>query len=245
MSNPLKYNISSRFRLKLIGELIRPNNNKSLLDLGCGIGFMTSFFSRKCKVYGVDISYNSLKLALDNDKRTSFINADALLTPFKDNSFDYVISSEVIEHIEDGCSFVKELKRITKYNGIILLSTPSVDGILKVSKRCHEHGSEYHYKIGYSKNELLSIFQKNGLGLLKVRYNMNFFTQLFMEFTKLFYSIKNPKFEDQADFYKEKDSVFFKIYRKLFFIAILLMRIDLKLERLIKGSNILIVAKKE
>ena len=244
MENPLKYNISTRFRLRLIAESISPKKDDAMLDVGCGVGLMSWFFSRKCKVYGIDVSYDSVKFASRN-KRTQFVTGDALALPFKDNSFDYIITSEVMEHVEDGSSFVRELKRVTKPSGIIILSTPSLDGLLRVSKVCHSHGSEYHHRAGYSKKELVPMFRKNGLKVLKVRYGLNFFTQIFMEAAKLCYNLKNPKFEDQAEIQKEKNSFLFRVYKKIFIVAPLLITIDAKLEKLIKGSNIMIIARKQ
>lgn len=241
--NPLRYNISTRFRLKLINESISPRPDSTMLDVGCGMGYMAWFFSRKCKVTGMDISFDSLRFASQN-KDVTWVQGDALKLSFKDDSFDYLITSEVMEHVEDGLSFVAELKRVTKPNGMIILSTPSVDGILRVSKICHMHGSEMHHKIGYSRKELVPMFRKNGLKVLKVKYGLNFFTQIFMEMTKIAYTIKNPRFEDQAELHKEKDSFMFKVYKAIFSIAPLLIWIDQRLEWLIKGNNIMIVARK-
>src|SRR3989338_4722982 len=205
--NQLRYNISTCFRLKLINRSISPKPNEKLLDVGCGMGFMAWFFSKKCNVYAIDISFDSIKFASQN-KKVKWVNGNGLMLPFKDNSFDYVITSEVMEHVEDGYGFVAELKRIIKPGGTIILSTPSIDGILRVSKICHMHGNETHHKIGYSKNELLPMFKKNRLKVLNVKYGLNFFTQIFMEIIKIGYTIKNPHFEDQAELEKDKNTLF-------------------------------------
>jgi len=246
MVNPLKYNISTRFRSKLINEELRATKEMKILDVGCGIGYMAEIFSKRGfrNVFAMDISVNSLKFASKRNPKALFVVGDVLKLPYKDNSFDCVVTSEVMEHVKDGNPFVKELSRITKPGGQIILTTPSIDGILNVSRVCHSHGSEIHYKIGFSRKELVPMFKRNNLKVLKVRYSLNFFTQIWMEMAKLAYTIMNPKFEEQAELNRDKKSFIFKVYKHFFFIAILLMKIDSKLEKPIKGSNIMIVARK-
>jgi len=66
-----------------------------------------------------------------------------------------------------------------------------------------------------------------------------------MEIIKIGYTIKNPHFEDQAELEKDKNTLLFKIYKCIFLaIAPFLIRIDQKLEKYIRGNNIMIVAKR-
>lgn len=55
----------------------------------------------------------------------SSVGSDGRL-PFEDDSFDAVVSIEVIEHVEDQFAFLRELKRICRPGGLVIASTPNV-----------------------------------------------------------------------------------------------------------------------
>ena len=54
-----------------------------------------------------------------------FCLGDALRLPFRNESFDAVVSFDVIEHLEDGLTFLKEIKRIMKKDAKLLCETPN------------------------------------------------------------------------------------------------------------------------
>ena len=57
-----------------------------------------------------------MKLSLGNLENTSF--------PFDDNTFDYVFTKSVIEHVKNWEHFLSEIRRILKPNGVIIVMTP-------------------------------------------------------------------------------------------------------------------------
>lgn len=129
---------------------------KKVLDLGCGTGY-GSFEIIKigaAKVIGIDISKKAINFAQKNfrHKRLSFRVADATSLPFKNNSFDTIVSFEVIEHIKNYHLFLNEVFRVLKKGGHFIFSTPN-------SKQFRGKTSAYHFKefTGY---ELLNIFSK-------------------------------------------------------------------------------------
>lgn len=85
---------------RMCNKLILKQNYK-ILDIGCGRGVYSIILG--CKDYftiGIDIDESSLRKAQTwsmkrNIKNISFIRADATNLPFKDNSFNLIISSEV------------------------------------------------------------------------------------------------------------------------------------------------------
>ena len=119
---------------KLIDEInlngFNPNN---CLDLQTRTGNGSIFWSKKFPdaEYSIaDISKNFLEKSKKNLKERNirfkdyFIEAFPL--PFEDNQFDFVISYETIEHISDYKNFFSELVRVTKKNGIIILTCPNI-----------------------------------------------------------------------------------------------------------------------
>lgn len=105
-------------------------NNKEVLNLGCGFGWCESnFLSRDvASMVGLEISDSDLSTARENihDERVSFQVGSAISIPFPDNSFDTVVSWEVIEHIpkKKELEMFSEVQRVLRPGGVFYLSTP-------------------------------------------------------------------------------------------------------------------------
>jgi len=94
---------------------------KTILDAGCGSGVYVDFMrSRGERVFGIDFSYDAAKLS-------GQMNASALSLPFKNESFDVIVSIHVIEHLspDDIDVFFSECRRVLKKNGLIFIMTPN------------------------------------------------------------------------------------------------------------------------
>lgn len=98
----------------------------SLLDGGCGTGFFTSAArARNAHVIPLDISPKLVKKTLQKNSLNKGICGSLLELPFKSNTFDIVISSDVIEHTCDPYTSTKELIRVLKPNGLLCLTVPN------------------------------------------------------------------------------------------------------------------------
>jgi len=109
--------------------------NDRLLDMGCGEGRHTigAYIEKPINAFGFDLSYKDLQIAKErlNDFDTSnkkeicqFGVGDIDTLPFKNNSYDAVICSEVLEHVDSPEDSIKELIRVLKPGGILALSVP-------------------------------------------------------------------------------------------------------------------------
>jgi ubiquinone/menaquinone biosynthesis C-methylase UbiE len=121
-----RYDVSRRVEIvfnKLLGE--EDLKNRSLLDAGCGTGW----FSKRASELGADVVSLDIGKSLLNEVKkkcdSKLIVGDVLNLEFKDKSFDVVVSSEVIEHTLEPRKAVKEIVRVTKDKGIIVLTTPN------------------------------------------------------------------------------------------------------------------------
>lgn len=100
--------------------------NKSVLDAGCGTGWFTKkALERGAKVISLDIGDNLIKITKQKNPHTRGVVGSILELPFVDNSFEYIVSSEVIEHTRDPYLATDELFRILKPNGILCLTVPN------------------------------------------------------------------------------------------------------------------------
>jgi SAM-dependent methyltransferase len=100
-----------------------------ILDIGCGVGGSTRRLSHHigCSVTGVDLSDEYIDAAqrltrlFDMQERVKFHAASALELPFEDNSFDGVWSIQMGMNVEDKWSWLKELYRVVKPKGRVLM----------------------------------------------------------------------------------------------------------------------------
>ena len=106
---------------------LNPPKNIKVFEPGCGIGILGFYLKNKFKVdvYGMELSKTAIKKAKINGIKIKKGNLNNRW-PYKSNSFDYVVSSQVIEHILDTDNFIKESKRILKKDGILCISTPNL-----------------------------------------------------------------------------------------------------------------------
>ena len=99
-----------------------------VLELGCGEGRGIDIILKKSKSYrAIDkiksvIDELSLKYKNNNFSTSNFPPLDEI----QDNSFDTIISFQVIEHINDDELFISEIKRILRPGGIALITTPNI-----------------------------------------------------------------------------------------------------------------------
>lgn len=100
-----------------------------VLDVACGTGFGCAMLVEAGAKYvvGADIAEEATaaarRWALDH--RLGFIQADGTALPFEDETFDTVVSFETFEHINDYDTFLREVRRVTRRGGCLVLSTPN------------------------------------------------------------------------------------------------------------------------
>lgn len=119
-------------RARFILERVNTLQPKSILDAGCGRGFYSSSFceiKNINKIVGIDLREKYLEKArrFIKDPRLTFQQADIYKLPFKENTFDCIVSSEVMEHLPDDVTALKALHKITKKGGTLIISVPNAN----------------------------------------------------------------------------------------------------------------------
>lgn len=107
-------------RQRVVMQLLATLKGKGILDVGCGSGLFTAPLARANDLVGVDVSENMLHLAAGTLKP---ILAEGERLPFKNESFDVVLAIETLQHIDAPEVFLKELARVTRIGGQLILST--------------------------------------------------------------------------------------------------------------------------
>ena len=104
------------------------NQKVRLLDVGCASGW---FISEICSYYphlkcsGVDVYQKAIEYAKKSYPHISFFHNDAHHLPFQKNSFDIVICTNVLEHVVNPREVMKEIKRVVKRSGIVIIGMDS------------------------------------------------------------------------------------------------------------------------
>jgi ubiquinone/menaquinone biosynthesis C-methylase UbiE len=101
--------------------------DKDVLDIACGVGYGSNFLSQVAKtVVGVDISEHAILYAQAKYSKAnlSFRVGSCTKIPFPPNSFDVIVSFETIEHFTDHETFMYEIKRVLKPDGMLIMSSP-------------------------------------------------------------------------------------------------------------------------
>lgn len=118
--------------LPKIGERVEkasrfvPKCNR-LLDVGCGTGIISYFIKSKVKeIYGIDSYKEDLDRAKKRGLITKIVDFNTEKFPFREGSFNTVTCLDVIEHVLDPRVLLKEIYRVLKKDGVLIISTPNI-----------------------------------------------------------------------------------------------------------------------
>lgn len=104
-----------------------PDKDIKLVDVGCGGGQLLHYLSiyrPSLNLYGTDFSEEAVNLAKKICQKAQILLCTEELFPFREKSFDYVICSEVPEHVENPKLFVKRICALLKPKGHLITTTP-------------------------------------------------------------------------------------------------------------------------
>jgi SAM-dependent methyltransferase len=156
-----------RARIHIVTTLIRhfgPSVRPLLIaDVGCGMGATLGALSQFGSVVGVDSSATALSYS--ESRGHPLLAASALPhLPFETGRFDIVCALDVIEHIDDDHCAVKELWRICKPGGLLVVTVPAFQWLWS------EHDDINEHKRRYSRQSLRDCLAVNGTELLRLSY---------------------------------------------------------------------------
>ncbi len=151
--------------LQTLNKYCKPG--ETVLDLGCGGGGKFTAWSKAAgfEAIGMDISKKAVAMAQREypDGNFKTLNTDGSI-PAADKTFGAVWCSEVIEHIMEVDDFLKEVRRVMKPGGILIITTPYhgfIKNLFIVLFKFHRHfnvlGSHIRF---FDKHSLASSFER-------------------------------------------------------------------------------------
>jgi len=112
--------------IETIDSALRKSTTK-LLDVGCGNGYLMNIAKKKAKfVYGCDISRTAVKEAKRKGMVVVCADLNSGKLPYADEGLDDVTCIEVIEHVLDPMKLLRDIYRVLKPNGQLVLTTPNI-----------------------------------------------------------------------------------------------------------------------
>ncbi len=153
-------------------RLLDPNlsglaKNSLILDVGCGRGEFCDYFAKNGhRAEGIDIAANVIEFARTRYPACTFYSGEVeKIVAGREGQYDFVYSSEVIEHLFDVGSYLKAINKLLKPNGVFALTTPyhgRVKNLIIDLTKFHEH---YH-PLG----QHIRFFDKRGIDLCFRRF---------------------------------------------------------------------------
>ena len=183
-------NRNSIFHLHFRKPLLNLPDNSLILELGCGNRADALEIAKTHKqIIETDISPAALKLSKQLSRKMNvfenvyFIQASAENLPFVDNSFSGVLMAAAFHHIEKPLAGLKEIKRVSKHNGLVVFGVEpnawpykTIYRWLKpVKKYIRNHRQRDYDSIaddntnGFNKKDFINLFQKAGIELVEIK----------------------------------------------------------------------------
>jgi len=144
--------INSRF---FSGMRNQDGSSLSHLDVGAGQGQLISRLKDRFNVNSSACDYHSDRFNVQGVEMLD-VNLNNESLPYPDNSFDIVTCSEVVEHLENYRRLISEIYRVTKKDGLVVLTTPNVINLKSRVKNLWSGFPELFGPLPVKRNEFYS-----------------------------------------------------------------------------------------
>ena len=186
-------------------------NYKSVLDVGCGKGWVAEkAIKRNMKVISMDVStINPEKVVkLYPSKDHMGLVADVFSLPIKDNSLDCIIASEIMEHVADPVKFVEILYSKIKSKGKLIITTPYNEQLeYNLCVHCNKHTPRHAHLHSFNEKNILNLIPAGSI------WNCSKFSSQYLNKLKTHVFLKYLPFEVWRFFDKCMNAVFGKQLR--------------------------------
>lgn len=152
----------------------------NVLEIGCGTGYGIPILAPQTENYtAIDKFVSELS---DLPSNVKFIQTHVPeLIDFEDNAFDFVVSFQVIEHIKDDHTFLKEIHRVLKPGGKLIFTTPNKKMTLsrnpfhireytveEMSRLVHKFFTKVNHQGVFGNEKVMDYHEKNRASVKKI-----------------------------------------------------------------------------
>lgn len=166
----------NNFTYRIIFDVLNKyfKGGKKILDIGCGAGTICLYLGSKGNnVCGIDISQNAIISCNESAKFLGLKNVSFERMDFPnkvpEGKFDYILCSEVLEHLENDDLALKKVFSLLNNNGIAIISTPSKNAPLYRLGLAKEFDQRVGHLRRYTLEELVEMCKKKGFHILETK----------------------------------------------------------------------------
>ena len=191
----------------------------SLLDFGCGEKPYKSLFRNITEYIGIDFKNYSINKDFAGGVPESYFTddyLDTLILPYKDESFDNVVSFQVLEHHKNPAKMISEVVRIVKPGGYILMTLPFLGGI-------HEEPNDYQRFTRYG---LIELFSDRSCEIIDIKEQGSLFSTISM------------LLNEHLNQFAAKNKITYFISILIYFPFLVFSYLSLLLDRIFKSDKI-------
>lgn len=180
--------------LKLIRKNLK-STPREILDAGCGIGsysFLLAKIFPKSIIDGVDVDKNKLALATDLAEKlgkgnVNFYYMDIAKAYRKRKKYDLVVNIDVLEHIEDYRSVIRNFHKMLSHGGYVYIHTPAPNQ-KRIFSTLESWEHEDHVREGIEPSLLKRDLEETGFKVLEMVGTHGFFGKLAWEINHILLS---------------------------------------------------------
>ena len=161
----------NQFIIKNKADLILKKKKGKILDVGCGDGDFLKFMKdHGWGTYGIEPSSSGAKLA-KGKLNGKIYNTVLEKAKFPNNFFDAVTIWHVLEHVDNPGKMIKEVERIMKRNGLLIIAVPNIGSIqAKIGGKKWFHLDVPRHLHHFSTKTLKALMKSNGFKVDKVQH---------------------------------------------------------------------------
>lgn len=115
---------------EIINNKLSAKNNLKVLDIATGSGAFSQRIADTFPTWSLDVNdFENQVLVSGMGKHTVDLNSN-FADNFSQDGYDLVIAIEIIEHLENPWLFLREIRKVLRKGGVLILTTPNVDSLL-------------------------------------------------------------------------------------------------------------------
>lgn len=181
-------------RRRLVGRMISAlgiDRDARILDIGTSTGtnlrMLRALGFRHCE--GLDASDEAVRWCAEKGYG-KVTRGDATALPFPDASFDLVLATDIIEHVDDDAAALREMRRVLKPDGRVLITVPAFMLLWGLQDRIG------HHKRRYRARDLLARAGQSGLRVRQAFY-FNYLLFLPILLARVLIRLTNPRLQNE------------------------------------------------